>query len=99
MTPEGRVKKEHRDWFDRQGFYHFWPVQTGLGARTVDCLACVEGYFVAIEIKRPGIIEPTKLQGLTLQRVGKAGGFAFTSDSLARTKHILADYLLNFEEK
>ena len=30
------------------------PVQTGLGASTLDYLCCVNGHFVAIETKAPG---------------------------------------------
>ena len=52
MTPEGKVKKMVKEWLDEIGAYHFWPVPTGYGKRTLDCLVGYKGFFVAIETKR-----------------------------------------------
>jgi hypothetical protein len=55
VTPEGRVKaKVKRALHDLRRLYQFWPVQTGMGASTLDCLLCAGGWFIAIETKRPG---------------------------------------------
>lgn len=54
MTPEGKVKVKVKNLLNAYGCYHFWPVQTGMGARTLDCLGCHNGRFFAIETKAPG---------------------------------------------
>ena len=61
-------------------YYHF-PVMTGLGEQTLDCIACINGRYVAIECKRPGA-EPTRLQLITMERIIKAGGLVYVVDNL-----------------
>ncbi len=85
MTPEGKVKAEIKAYLDSIGAYHFWPVQMGMGAATVDCLACINGIFFAIEVKRPGG-KATKRQLLTIKAVGDAKGIAFIADCLDTVK-------------
>jgi hypothetical protein len=92
-TPEGKVKDEIKAWLTEIGVYHFWPVQTGIGADTVDCLACINGWFVAIEVKpsdRPAV--PTKRQGRRLVEVSKAGGISMTVNCLPMLKNRLRQY-------
>jgi len=85
---EDKVKKVLKAVLKGWGCYHFWPVQFGLGADTVDCLACIPikitkemvgttlGVFVAIETKRTKIGKPTGAQGEVLRQVRAAGGGA-----------------------
>lgn len=94
MTPEGKVKKQHKDYFAAQGWYQYWPVPMGMGAPAVDCYLCCNGVFVAIEVKKPGVFEPTKRQGDTLKNVAKAKGIAFTTNSLRRTIDYLQQHAL-----
>jgi hypothetical protein len=54
VTPEGKVKLRVKELLARYGCYAFWPVQTGMGARTLDCLGCHNGRAFAIETKAPG---------------------------------------------
>ncbi len=74
MTPEGKVKKEIKDALKARGAYQFWPVQRGYGVATVDCLACDDGRFVAIEVKRADGGVLTGRQKAVLAEVAKAGG-------------------------
>lgn len=53
-TPESKVKKQVKSLLSLHECYHFWPVQTGYGAATLDCLASHKGDFFAIETKAPG---------------------------------------------
>jgi hypothetical protein len=54
-TPEGKVKDKLKRFLAKlPSQYQFWPVQTGMGASTLDCLLCVNGHFVAIETKAKG---------------------------------------------
>jgi hypothetical protein len=85
---EDKVKKALKAVLEGWGCYHFWPVQSGIGAHTVDCLACIPikitkemvgttlGVFVAIETKRTKVNKPTGAQGEVLKQVRKAGGGA-----------------------
>lgn len=43
---------------------------------TPDILACVNGYFLAIEVKAPEG-KPTELQLAKIDQIRKAGGFAY----------------------
>ncbi len=91
-TPEGIVKKQIRDYLDEIGAYHFCPVQMGMGARTLDILACVHGRFIGIEVKRPGIVDPSPLQRITIKKIADAGGVAFTTDGFMRAKKFIDDF-------
>ena len=53
-----------------------------------DIIACINGRFVAFEVKtETGKL--SKLQGLTIQRIKKAGGKAYTVRSAAEVAAIL----------
>jgi hypothetical protein len=78
MTPEGKVKKEIKAYLDSIGAYHVWPVPTGYGSPMVDCYACINGKFYAIEVKAPGK-KPTPKQSLVLLNVKKAFGRSLTA--------------------
>ena len=86
MTPEGRVKAEIKAYLTSLGAYQFWPVQTGYGAATVDCLACLRGRFLAIEVKRPGIKKGTVRQEKVLKEVREARGFGIVVDDVAQLR-------------
>lgn len=85
MTPEGKIKVEVKKQLKALGAYQFWAVQSGMGARTVDCLACLHGRFLAIETKAPGK-RPTALQTATLTTVAKSGGIAIVIDSVVMAR-------------
>lgn len=76
MTPEGRVKAKFKAHIESLGvpYYAFWPVQTGYGQTTIDCLLFVFDRFYGFECKRKGITEPTPRQKLVMQRIRAAGG-------------------------
>ncbi len=89
MTPEGRVKHEIKAWLKARGAYFFMPVQTGMGAMTLDILACLNGRFIGIEVKRPGG-KPTARQVLCINAIKAAGGAAFVATSAADVEQELA---------
>lgn len=76
MTPEGKIKKLVKDYLNEIGVYHFWPVQMGYGAKTLDCLTCIDGLFIGIETKAPGK-KPTKLQEIIIYEIASSGGECF----------------------
>jgi hypothetical protein len=82
MTPEGVTKDQIKHLLASYGdeLYAFWPVQTGYGVRTVDCLVCFRGQFIAVEAKRKGM-RARRFQELILARVRKAHGYTVCVDS------------------
>jgi hypothetical protein len=86
-TPEGRVKYEVKKQLKRLGAYQFWPVQTGMGAKTLDCLAGIAGFFVAIETKAPGK-KLTPLQQSTVNDIQSSGNRVLVIDSVDMAKRL-----------
>ena len=95
MTPEGKVKdKIDAALKTLPCIYHFKPVQSGLGAKTLDYLLCINGRFVAIEAKAPGK-DYTELQREHKNQIEAAGGIVFLVDgewSLASALRMLEMY-------
>jgi hypothetical protein len=87
ITPEGRIKKQIRDWLREQGAYVFSPVQQGFGQQSLDLLVCWRGDFVAIEVKAPGN-KPTKRQELIADQIKAAGGITVLAYTLDDVKSI-----------
>lgn len=78
VTPEGKVKKLVRkvlEEFSPQ-LYSNWPVPSGYGTPSLDCLVCYHGVFIAIETKAPGK-KLTPRQMSTLIEMGNAGAMTF----------------------
>lgn len=76
-TPEGHTKKKLRDILARyDGMYTYWPVPSGYGKTTVDCLGCYRGRFFIVETKAEGK-KPTLRQTGELQNAERAMGKAF----------------------
>lgn len=72
-TPEGKIKDKVKALLAEHGAYQFWPVPMGFGKRTLDCLVCHRGYFLAIETKGAGK-DLTKFQKLTRDEINAAQG-------------------------
>jgi hypothetical protein len=93
MTPEGKVKAKVKKLFATYGddIYQFWPVQTGMGAATLDCLACAASDFFSVETKVPGK-KLTPRQEATKERMERAGIRVFVvydDNTLAELKRYL----------
>ena len=80
MTPEGKIKKKVKEVLKRYNCWTDWPVPSGYGKSTLDCIGCIGGYFFSIETKRPGG-KPTTLQEACIARIQSAGGRAFVVDT------------------
>ena len=79
MTPEGKVKAKVKRLLARYPVYSHWPVQTGYGSPTLDCIVCAAGHFFAIETKAPGK-KPTPRQEQTIKAMRDAGALVFIID-------------------
>ena len=95
-TPEGKVKRRVKDALKQAGAYQFWPVQTGLGARTLDCLGSHRGRAFAIETKAEGQ-RLTEQQEWIKQKIELSGARVFvidTSDEMSQCWVELLAFLL-----
>ena len=92
VTPEGKIKAmvvrtlaqfeaspTDVDGFVVSDMYTFWPVPSGFGASSLDCLVCFRGVFIGIETKAPGK-KPTPRQKLTIAEISGSGGKVFVID-------------------
>jgi hypothetical protein len=88
-TPEGKVKEKLKKRLkELRCFYMFWPVQTGMGKRTLDCLICAGGWFIAIETKRDGQ-DLTDLQKEHRREIKAAHGLVFRVSNDAEMEEAL----------
>lgn len=88
---EKTVKAAVRKRLHELGAYQFWPVQMGLGTRTVDCLGCYKGMFFGIETKAPGK-NPTLAQKFTIEKIQAAGGQTFVVDSTEKAHELFNNF-------
>ena len=97
MTPEGKVKLRVKAILNAHGAYHFWAVQTGMGARTLDRLGCHNGLAFAIETKAPGkkmteqqcaIAERMEYSRMKVFEISDADGFTALEDWLRSNLHV-----------
>jgi len=82
QTPEAKVKTKLKRYFAEERkngheLYFYWPVPTGFGETTLDCLCCYDGKFIGIECKREGIRKPTPRQAAVMARIRAAGGVTY----------------------
>jgi hypothetical protein len=84
-TPEGRIKKQIRDWLREHGAYVFSPVQQGYGQQSVDLLVCWHSWFVGIEVKAPKGKTTARQDGI-MEQIRTAGGGAFVAYDLEAVK-------------
>lgn len=96
MTPEGRIKKEIRQWLGTlPNCWYFMPVSNGMGSHGVpDLIICYKGVFVGIECKAPGKLlspGPTPLQKIQIRAINQAMGYAIATDNLKDVQGLFAD--------
>lgn len=77
-TIENQIKK----WLEKQGYW-WMKVHGDLFQKSgiPDILACINGKFVGIEVKRPGG-RLSELQKYNIEKIQAAGGVAFVATSV-----------------
>lgn len=73
---ESYVKGLVKKLLEKYGAHQHWPVQTGYGAATLDCVGCYNSLYFAVETKRPGKTT-TARQDLTIKEMREAGAAVF----------------------
>ncbi len=75
-TPEKKVKDKVVAILKQEDAYYFFPATHGFGRSGVpDVVACVNGYFLAVECKA-GKNKITALQAREIQSIRRANGVA-----------------------
>lgn len=84
---EATIQSKIMDYLRSIGGY---PVKviTATVSGNPDIICCLQGRFVAIEVKQPGK-RPTQLQKLKMERITAAGGVAFVARSVGDVKEKL----------
>ena len=79
-TPEKLVKNKVKALLASEGVYFFMPATHGFGRSGVpDIVACVNGFFLAIETKAGGN-KPTALQIREIETIRRNNGVAVVVD-------------------
>ena len=74
MTPEGKVKKQVKEYLTSIGAWFFMPVSNGFGVMGIpDFIGCHKGRFFAVETKS-GKATPTLRQTFVIEAIRRAGG-------------------------
>lgn len=91
MTPEGKVKKQVKDYLKSIGAWYYMPVSNGMGrVGCPDILACYKGVFIAIETKAPGKRKNvTPNQQRELDDIISANGLALVVDDIEQVKEAI----------
>lgn len=80
-TPEWHEKQKIKKYLDQRGAWYFCPFMAGRGKAGVpDIIACLDGHFIAVEVKRPGK-KPTAIQLRRIEEIEKTMGRAFWGDA------------------
>ncbi|OLN21423.1 recombinase RecB [Domibacillus antri] len=93
-TIEKHIENQIKRWLEQHGIW-FMKVHGSMyqKAGVPDILACVNGAFVGIEVKRPGgIVAP--LQNWNIDEIQQSGGHAFVAYSVEDVERELRDRLL-----
>jgi Holliday junction resolvase len=99
QTPEGAVKAAVRKVLDAEGVYYFSPAANGFGRAGIpDIICCVQGFFLAIEIKA-GKGKTTALQDREIAAINDHGGQAMVvnENNINEVKENIAWIKTNFK--
>ncbi|MGX7091211.1 VRR-NUC domain-containing protein [Hutsoniella sourekii] len=92
MLPEKKVENAIKRYLDSLGAYWIKTLGGSVPAGTPDIIACVNGRFVAIEVKRPEGGTVSELQKHKIKMVNNAGGVAFVATSVEEVREELSRF-------
>lgn len=93
MAKESGIQSSILQWLEKQGHAPV-KIHAGIYTRkgTHDVICCVQGRFVALEVKKPGE-QPTLIQQKAAARVLKSGGVSERVTSLAEVQELVQKIL------
>lgn len=86
QTKEKQIENQIKKWLEQQGYW--WMKVHGdlfQKAGVPDILACINGRFVGIEVKRPGG-KVSALQEYNIEQIRASGGVAFVATSIEEVR-------------
>lgn len=90
--PEKKIENQIKRYLDSIGAWHIKTHGSMFSkSGTPDIIACINGHFVAIEVKKPGGVV-SELQKYHIEQIEESGGIAFVAYSLDETKQYLAKF-------
>ena len=87
---EHKIKQAVKERLNEIGAWHFWPVQMGLGAATLDCIGFYKGRGFAVETKSTGK-QLTLRQEQTAEKMRAAGAEVFVIDTVEAARNLFTD--------
>lgn len=82
-TPERIEKDKVKAFLATVTKRQHWPVTGGWGTPALDCIACINGFYVEIEVKAPGGSYTARQRKLMRDTVASGGGvFSGTADQI-----------------
>ena len=96
MTPEGKVKKQVKEYLKSIGAWYYMPVSNGMGrVGCPDILVCYKGLFMAFETKAPGKIKNvTANQQREIDDILRVNGLARVVDDVEQVKEAIRDRII-----
>lgn len=96
MTPEGKVKKQVKEYLKSIGAWYYMPVSNGMGrVGCPDILVCYQGLFMAFETKAPGKIKNvTANQQREIDDILRVNGLARVVDDVEQVKEAIRDRII-----
>ena len=96
MTPEGKVKKQVKEYLKSIGAWYYMPVSNGMGrVGCPDILVCYQGLFMAFETKAPGKIKNvTANQQREIDDILRVNGLARVVDDVEQVKEAIHDKII-----
>jgi Holliday junction resolvase len=93
MARESILQSKILKWLRSKGYH---PEKIIVAAQTgaPDIIACVNGYYVAIEVKSPGK-QLTQLQEYKKKLIEESGGVYITAWSLANVEEVIKSLTIN----
>ena len=89
MAKEQQVQKKIINYLESLGAWTCKTITTNKRG-TPDVLACLDGRFIAIEVKAPGKMSTvSELQQFQLDKIAATGGIAIAADNLEKVKEII----------
>ena len=89
---ESKVTKAIMAYLKGRGVWCFKVAGGPMQQRGVpDIICCVNGAFVALEVKRPGLGRLSDLQALTIERIRDAGGVAEVVTSVEEAAAVIEE--------
>lgn len=87
--PEQKIQSKIIKWLESEGYYVV-KVISASKAGIPDILCCINGMFLAIEVKTPGTANNTSaLQAYNLDKVKECGGYSLVAWSLEQVKEFI----------